>query len=104
MRYKNLENHLVTITNESVTKKLSMTKQRSSMENVYLLSDQFQVLVHLYLTCLMYQLMKFHQKDRHITKKRTQVRFSAKQKDYLNRRFNEGETTSAKVNASDISK
>ena len=53
----------VVITNESVKKKLSMTKQRSYMENVYLLmSDQFQVLVHLY---LMYQLIKFHQKDEH---------------------------------------
>ena len=39
-----------------------------------------------------------------LAKKRAQVRFSAKQKDYLNRRFNEGETTSAKVDARDVSK
>ena len=39
-----------------------------------------------------------------LAKKRAEVRFSAKQKDNLNWRFNEGKTTSAKVDAKDVSK
>ena len=36
-----------------------------------------------------------------LAKKKAQVRLLAKQKDYLNRRFNEVDTASAKVDASD---
>ena len=65
MRYKNLENHLACGNHKRISDKETFHDKTKILygERVYLLvSDQSQVLVHLY---LMYQLMELHQKDGH---------------------------------------
>ena len=103
MRYKNLENHLACGNHKRISDKETFHDKAKILYGERVSSDVRPV-PSLNASVTDVPVDEIHTKGWALAKKRAEVRFSAKQKDYLNRRFNEGETTSAKVDANDVSK
>ena len=103
MRYKNLENHLACDNHKWISDKETSHDKTKILYGERVSSDVRPV-PSLSASVSDVPVDEIPPKRWALTQKRAQVRFSAKQKDYLNRRFNEGETSSAKGDARDVSK